>query len=127
MTRGKRPRSGPGLRYTYAELAVHLGVSEAAIRQATAAGRITPEPEGGFDPDRAVEQWQTNRRGLPKPGRLPKARRNTGESLIEVQTRHELVKVAERELKLAKARAQVIDRRAVEAEVFALIRAERES
>src|SRR5262245_42163643 len=130
MPRGKRPTTGPGanpgMRYTHTELAVHLGVSEAAVRVAATKGRITPGPDGRFDVDAAVQDWQGTRGGPPRPGRPAKGPRQ-GESLLEVQTRHELVKVAERELKLAKARALVIDKRAVEAEVFALIRAERES
>ena len=31
----------------------HRGVSDAAVRKAIKAGRITPEPDGSIDPDKA--------------------------------------------------------------------------
>ncbi|MGD7268141.1 elements of external origin, partial [Ralstonia pseudosolanacearum] len=38
----------------------HRGVSDAAVRKAIAAGRITPEADGTIDTDRADAEWARN-------------------------------------------------------------------
>ena len=38
----------------------HRGVSEAAVRKAIRAGRITPEPDGTIDPAKADSEWTRN-------------------------------------------------------------------
>ena len=38
----------------------HRGVSDAAVRKAISAGRITPEADGTVDPDRADAEWARN-------------------------------------------------------------------
>jgi len=38
----------------------HRGVSDAAVRKAIAAGRITPEGDGTVDPERADAEWVRN-------------------------------------------------------------------
>ena len=38
----------------------HKGVSDAAVRKAIKAVRITPEPDGTIDPDKADTEWHTN-------------------------------------------------------------------
>ena len=38
----------------------HRGVSDAAVRKAIAAGRITPEADGTLDPQRADADWARN-------------------------------------------------------------------
>ena len=38
----------------------HRGVSDAAVRKAIAAGRITPEGDGTVDPERADAEWARN-------------------------------------------------------------------
>lgn len=37
--------------------AAHRGVSDTAVRKALASGRITAEPDGTIDPDKADAQW----------------------------------------------------------------------
>jgi hypothetical protein len=59
----------------------HRGVAENAVRKAIAAGRITLEPDGTIDPDKADRDWATRtdpsqQRGthapsMPKPSREP--------------------------------------------------------
>ena len=39
--------------------AAHRGVSEAAVRKALATGRITLEPDGTIDPEKADAQWDS--------------------------------------------------------------------
>ena len=38
----------------------HRGVSDAAVRKAIAAGRVTPEADGTLDPERADAEWARN-------------------------------------------------------------------
>ena len=42
------------------EYARHRGVSHQAVMRALKEGRITKEPDGSIDPDKADEQWQAN-------------------------------------------------------------------
>jgi hypothetical protein len=42
------------------KLAGALGVSETAVRKALASGRISREPDGGFDVARVQRQWAGN-------------------------------------------------------------------
>jgi len=44
------------------EFARRKGVSLAAVQKAIAAGRITREPDGTVDPDRASRDWEANTR-----------------------------------------------------------------
>src|SRR5690606_13481328 len=39
------------------QYAAHRGVSHTAVGKAIASGRITPEPDGSIDPDKADRQW----------------------------------------------------------------------
>ena len=49
----------------------HRGVSDTAVHKAIRAGRITPEPDGTIDADRADREWARNseepRSGTRKP------------------------------------------------------------
>ena len=38
----------------------HRGVSDAAVRKAIAAGRITPEADGTIDAERVDREWARN-------------------------------------------------------------------
>jgi hypothetical protein len=38
----------------------YRGVSDAAVRKAIKAGRVTPEPDGTIDSDKADTEWHTN-------------------------------------------------------------------
>ncbi len=38
----------------------HRGVSDAAVRKAIKAGRITPEADGTIDPEKADAEWGRN-------------------------------------------------------------------
>lgn len=121
--------SGP--KFTAAELAVHLGITESAVLKAEKRGAIHRDADGLFDPARAPQDWRDNRRGTAGPGRppgqKPAGRAAGGETLIEVQTAHEKVKLAERRVKLARMKDSLVDKRAVDKEVFELIRASREA
>ena len=44
-------------RRAYAQL---RGVNESSVRRAIQAGRITPEPDGTIDPERADAEWRAN-------------------------------------------------------------------
>src|SRR5690606_28672416 len=62
----------------------HRGVSEAAVRKAIKAGRITSEPDGTIDPAKADAEWTRNtdvaqQRGEQKRG-VMEAQRTAGES-----------------------------------------------
>lgn len=50
----------------------HRGVSDAAVRKAIAAGRITPEPDGSLDAQRADLDWARNTES-PRIGPRPAA------------------------------------------------------
>lgn len=42
------------------EYAKHRGVSQVAVLKAIKTGRITKEPDGSIDPDKADEEWRQN-------------------------------------------------------------------
>ena len=49
------------------EYARRRGVSHVAVMKAIRAGRLTPEPDGTLDPDKANAQWDAN----TDPARTP--------------------------------------------------------
>ncbi len=51
----------------------HRGVSPMAVRKAIASGRITPEPDGTIDPDKADRQWATQTDPSKQRGKNAKA------------------------------------------------------
>src|SRR5215467_4392793 len=102
---------------TATELAVQLCVSEDAIRKATACGRLTRDDLGLYDASTAAQEWAQNRKAPPRSARGKLKARPT-ETLLEVQTRHEKVKLREREVKVAELEANLIDIRAAEKQVW---------
>ncbi|MGD7355455.1 elements of external origin, partial [Ralstonia pseudosolanacearum] len=52
----------------------HRGVSDAAVRKAIAAGRITPEADGTIDTDRADAEWARNTEAPRTGTRTPPVR-----------------------------------------------------
>ncbi len=49
------------------EYARRRGVSHTAVQKAVAAGRISTEPDGTIDPDRADIEWEANTRQAQDP------------------------------------------------------------
>ncbi len=125
----------------------HRGVSDAAVRKAIAAGRITPEADGTLDPDRVDREWARNteapRNGtrtkpvrvakvpvLQEGGHAPEGAASTpagGTSLLQARTVNEVVKAQTNKVRLARLKGELVDRSQAIAHVFKLARAERDA
>lgn len=122
----------------------HRGVSDAAVRKAIAAGRITPEADGTLDPDRIDAEWARNteapRNGArTKPVRVaapqesgqsqdgPASLPAGGTSLLQARTVNEVVKAQTNKVRLARLKGELVDRSQAIAHVFNLARAERDA
>lgn len=122
----------------------HRGVSDAAVRKAIAAGRITPEADGTVDPDRADAEWARNteapRNGTrARPVRVavppdtapagdgPAALPAGGTSLLQARTVNEVVKAQTNKVRLARLKGELVERNQAIAHVFKLARAERDA
>ncbi len=122
----------------------HRGVSDAAVRKAIAAGRITPEADGTVDPDRADAEWARNteapRNGTrARPVRValppdtvpasdgPAALPTGGASLLQARTVNEVVKAQTNKVRLARLKGELVERNQAIAHVFKLARAERDA
>jgi len=123
----------------------HRGVSDAAVRKAIKAGRITPEPDGTIDAARADAEWQ--RRTDPAQQRPPArekavpleainaVRETTGETplpaggttFLQARTANEVLKAQTNKVRLARLKAELVDRARAIAHVFTLARAERDA
>ena len=122
----------------------HRGVSDAAVRKAITAGRITPEADGTVDPDRADRDWARNSMP-PKTGTRAKAVKvavpessgsssegpaalpSGGTSLLQARTVNEVVKAQTNKVRLARLKGELVDRNQAIAHVFKLARAERDA
>ncbi|MBX2807841.1 MAG: elements of external origin [Cellvibrionaceae bacterium] len=123
----------------------HRGVSDTAVRKAIKAGRITPEPDGTLDPDKADAQWAANtdtaqqrqsqaQRAVPNEA-INMVRETTGEgalpsggtTLLQARTANEVLKAQTAKVRLARLKAEVVDRAKALAHVFKLARAERDA
>ncbi len=123
----------------------HRGVSDAAVRKAIKAGRITPEPDGTIDPEKADAQWTANtdtsqqrkrpaRRAVPVEA-VNTVREATGEAtlpaggttLLQARTANEVLKAQTAKVRLARLKGELIDRAKALAHVFTLARAERDA
>lgn len=122
----------------------HRGVSDAAVRKAIAAGRITPEADGTVDPERADAEWARNTEA-PRSGTRAKPVRATvspesapaaegqgalptgGASLLQARTVNEVVKAQTNKVRLARLKGELVDRNQAVAHVFKLARAERDA
>ena len=123
----------------------HRGVSDAAVRKAIKAGRITPEPDGTINPDKADAQWAANtdtaqqrkpqtQRAVPieavntvrevtGEGALPSG----GTTLLQARTANEVLKAQTAKVRLARLKEEVVDRAKALTHVFKLARAERDA
>ena len=122
----------------------HRGVSDAAVRKAIAAGRITPEADGTIDVERVDREWARNsdapRSGtatravkvaVPEsggtPGDGPAALPAGGTSLLQARTVNEVVKAQTNKVRLARLKGELVDRPQAIAHVFKLARSERDA
>ncbi|MDI6750506.1 MAG: elements of external origin [Rhodocyclaceae bacterium] len=125
----------------------HRGVSHVAVKKAIDSGRITTEPDGTIDPQRADAEWAKNteapRAGTrARPIRVavpPEAAASAptgdphvalptgGASLLQARTVNEVVKAQTNKVRLAKLKGELVDRAQAIAHVFKLARAEREA
>ncbi|WP_404993616.1 elements of external origin [Cupriavidus pauculus] len=125
----------------------HRGVSDAAVRKAIAAGRVTPEADGTLDPERADAEWARNteaprtgtRARAVKAAVLPEtptvapvgdgqaALATGGASLLQARTVNEVVKAQTNKVRLARLKGELVDRNQAIAHVFKLARAERDA
>lgn len=122
----------------------HRGVSDAAVRKAIAAGRITPEADGTIDAERVDREWARNsdapRNGtatravkvaVPEPsgaaGDGTAALPAGGTSLLQARTVNEVVKAQTNKVRLARLKGELVDRSQAVAHVFKLARAERDA
>ncbi|MBN4664697.1 elements of external origin [Pandoraea nosoerga] len=125
----------------------HRGVSDAAVRKAIAAGRITPEADGTLDPQRADAEWARNTEA-PRTGTRARAVKAAvppetataapvgdgqaalptgGTSLLQARTVNEVVKAQTNKVRLARLKGELVDRNQAIAHVFKLARAERDA
>jgi pyruvate/2-oxoglutarate dehydrogenase complex dihydrolipoamide acyltransferase (E2) component len=122
----------------------HRGVSDAAVRKAIAAGRITPEADGTLDAAQADAQWSRNTEA-PRVGTRAQAARapvpadstptgdaaatlpNGGASLLQARTVNEVVKAQTNKVRLARLKGELVDRNQAIAHVFKLARTERDA
>ena len=122
----------------------HRGVSDAAVRKAITAGRITPEADGTVDPDRADRDWARNsmapktgtrakavKVAVPEssgpPSEGPAALPSGGTSLLQARTVNEVVKAQTNKVRLARLKGELVDRNQAIAHVFKLARSERDA
>ena len=127
----------------------HRGVSHVAVKKAIDTGRITPEPDGTIEPQRADQEWAQNTLSSRKPATpsktepttLPPARpvarepaeTNTpslsagGTSLLQARTVNEVVKAQTNKVRLARLKGDLVDRSQAIAHVFRLARTERDA
>ena len=122
----------------------HRGVSDASVRKAIAAGRITPEADGTLDAVRTDAQWSRNTEA-PRVGTRTQAARapvpadstptgdatatlpTGGASLLQARTVNEVVKAQTNKVRLARLKGELVDRNQAIAHVFKLARTERDA
>ncbi|MBH1620511.1 elements of external origin [Stenotrophomonas maltophilia] len=122
----------------------HRGVSDAAVRKAIAAGRVTPEADGTIDAERVDREWARNS-DAPRNGTatravkvaVPESSGTTGDgaaalptggtSLLQARTVNEVVKAQTNKVRLARLKGELVDRPQAIAHVFKLARSERDA
>ena len=126
----------------------HRGVSHVAVKKAIDSGRITPEPDGTIEPNRADLEWVQNTVSARKPAPTkvapaavepPRARAiepaepaapvlsTGGTSLLQARTVNEVVKAQTNKVRLAQLKGDLVDRSQAIAHVFRLARTERDA
>jgi hypothetical protein len=122
----------------------HRGVSDAAVRKAIAAGRVTPQADGTIDAESADREWARNS-DAPRAGTRQKAVKvavpeasgptndapavlpTGGTSLLQARTVNEVVKAQTNKVRLARLKGELVDRSQAIAHVFKLARSERDA
>lgn len=130
----------------------HRGVSDAAVRKAIKAGRITPEPDGTIDPERADAEWkrntdvaqqrgeqkrkatQTQRKAVPQAALNAVAETLTeqgtpggGTTYMQARAANEVLKAQTARIRLQQLKKELVDRSKALAHVFRLARQERDA
>lgn len=126
----------------------HRGVSHVAVKKAIDSGRITPEPDGTIEPNRADLEWAQNTVSARKPASAKTApftveppRAQTmepaepaapvlstgGTSLLQARTVNEVVKAQTNKVRLAQLKGDLVGRSQAIAHVFRLARSERDA
>ena len=123
----------------------HRGVSDAAVRKAIKAGRITPEPDGTIEPSRADRERQRNtdsahQRSQARDKAVPVGAINAvrevhgetplpsgGTTFLQARTANEVLKAQTHKVRLARLKGELVDRGQALAHVFKLARTERDA
>lgn len=114
------------------EAARRLGLSHTALQKAERAGRIAPEPGGGWD----VEKLRARLAATGDPARATTAPRTAsapeplpaaGTSFHNARTANEVLKAQERRLRLDERRGQLVDKRRALLLVHRLAKEERDA
>lgn len=118
------------------EYARHRGVSHVAVLKAIKEGRITPEPDGTIDPQKADAEWEANTRPTVRSKTKNRGKNKAKEldfqisgapSLLQARAINEAIKAQTNKIKLAKLKGELVDRAKAVAHVFKLARAERDA
>lgn len=122
----------------------HRGVSHVAVKKAIDAGRISQEPDGKIDPEKADREWAQNTLQPKAPARKKVAvaavnsvrepvggstapYAGKGMTLLHAKTASEVVKAQLGKARLAQIKGELVDRSQAIAHVFDLARAERDA
>ncbi len=135
----------------------HRGVSDAAVRKAIKAGRITPEADGTIDPERADAEWGRNTDVAQQRGdqqRLDSGKRKAvpqaaldavgdtlresgagvvggsttgGTTYMQARAANEVLKAQTARIRLQQLKKELVDRSKALSHVFRLARQERDA
>ena len=123
----------------------HRGVSDTAVRKAIKTGRITPEPDGTIDPEKADAQWYrntdvaqqrgANRKAVPAAAldavadtlREQGGQSGGGTTYMQAKAANEVLKAQTNRIRLQQLKKELVDRSKALAHVFKLARAERDA
>ena len=117
------------------EYARRRGVTEGAVRKAVKTGRITPEPDGSIDVEKADKEWVENtldpkiKTDTPHMEESIPADSSSGgkPSYTKIKTAHELYKAQMTQLALQEKKGQLIHKDMVKTQVYKLGRQVRDS
>ena len=139
----KRRDRHPSIGVSIRAYARHRGVSDTAVRKAIATGRITCEPDGTVDVQRADVDWArhtpSSRMGQRSASSQTRPRdkrameedtsplSTEGISLLQARTVNEVVKAKTNSVRLSRLKGRLLDRDDVVAHVFTLARVERDA
>jgi len=110
-----------------AQLAALLKVTEKAVRNAEATGRIARLPSGKFDRATAMRDFTANRKSVPGPGRTAKAgeRRPVNPERIRNQESYEKFRAEKMRVIVERLKGNLVDRGGAERRIADLIVRER--